>query len=1065
MSTSFDEDDIQLSSSDELRVAPNMSLFNSLVTAAKLPDKQPPQLIDFAHQNREIQATAESLHQLFSAPGIVNYSQEARQDLELVIRSFVSSCIEAHDANNNEFGDDGEKSKKADDDELFEVKKELEQVKASLRAKEKEAEDLANETKEQRAEINKLYEDSANALQKVNASRRDYEDKIAELKTQNDQLNDQLREALDKLKIKEYTEQRNQEQFSEMSSNVASFNSQVLKLKDKINTKNEKIQELEEKLQEMTVNIQSLEDDNQKLAVYLNSTKSKLNESKKIINKFNSGHLTGLQQDNERLKNSFSAITKQFEAQSQELIELRTSFVSATTLLHKQIELIAEYEKLCDSLSEAKENCYNLSNQLNLLKGQYLQKNERYETIDNIMKNIMSLTNCNNPEEVPMQILKMKDFGCLENQRLVAAFEDQVRFMATLVNSDIYYGKGNKPLNEDPSFTEKLQIEMSRCRKFIEDNTVEKPEDMDEEDEEQYKFELTSREDFAILSTQVMRNEILRKYSEELKRDSDTLNKIAELYEYTEDPQALPDYLSARNQQLQNFFDQVEKTVELKENPYEDILEYIETTKSILDEITKVAKVDGDVNELPDQIEKLIRQTTNSSILNNNKSGFNNRSQNSSNNTSMEEDDLTDTFVLKMQSQRESEMAKQIEDLTESFNNQTLKSQATIEQLQKKTDELQASKKKLTQERKKLAEQLLEARKLNEELNERESKHNKTLSTMSANYKDLEEETADLKAKNEELRNEISKRQKASDERLDKILKEERDHHQAEIKSIQQRFDTMVERQNDNLEKKNQRIKAYKKRLNEVISSYENAFKKQKDIIRLLRNKTEKCVNKTDEIVSSKDETLLENELSVVRSERDALKAKVSQLDSQLSKAQAVRDTFWKSQIAMVENNTKIEVERAVNQTLEKIAEPIHCEPTIDCIINAFEQRETRDFSVALNSIDTSSLKQLEEWEKWSRQLFSNINHGEIFSHSSRELRFIIGEMALSSISNHVLISRLESLRQQKIMLLTGKICNKTNEPPEIRSLLIFVICLIRLRRRARQITPAFFQASLPIVA
>ncbi|OHT13587.1 hypothetical protein TRFO_03352 [Tritrichomonas foetus] len=1090
-SNSSEEEDIQMSDSSEGDFAPaaDQSLINPMILAAKTKENNYPQLIDFARQKHDLQLIANNLHQLLTAPGFVKYSQETRQDLELIIRAFITGCIEYYDIKNDESGFSRSEVQRLHD-ELLDVQKELETCKASLKTSEKRREEQESEIKMRQVEIDGLYVAKAQETQKLNEYKKDAEKTISNIKTQNDQLSDKLRDVLDQLKIKEYADERNQNHFKELSQSATNANSEIIKLKDKISMKNDKIEELEQQIHDLSVRSQTLEDDNQKLAVYLNAVRSKLNESKRTIAKFNSGQVIALQQENEKLRAAFTAVTKQFESQNTELINLRNSQIEATSLLHRQIEVIAEYDRSCESLTAARQNNYNLSNQLNQIKVQSMQRDERLNNLESIMSNIMSLTEAETPEEVPIRVVKLKEYGCLENQRLVSAFEDQLRFMATLVNSEIFYGRSQQQLNGDASFAEKLQIEMIRCRKFIEDNTVAGADEIPEEDVEQFHIDTSNREDFAILSTQVLRNEVLRKYSEQLKKDSDALHEIADLYGET-DVSILPDFLESKNKQMETFLEQLTKSLEIEqsENTFNDILEKVDLNNAIFDEIKTIIKFEGNIEEVPQQIESLTRQIMNSTTTptsskypsnyaNTNNTNFNNNynaNNNFSNNANFkrnqqehlnedEEEDFSSIVnsSINFQSHRETEILReQLSLLKTDFDNENYKLQTKINQLQKKLNDAQILLRRHAFEKKKLKEKLTNVTQQNDELTKREVLRSQALNVMNTNYRDLEGQLNEYKQRNIELHNEMKTKMENADQRLDNIIKEERSQHQIELNNIQQRFNTLMERQKESVEKKNQRIKSLKDRLSEVINSYEVAFKKQKETIRILREKTDKCINKTEEIVSTKDETILENELTIIRSEKEALAAKVGQLTEQLNKAQTVRDTFWKAQISMVENSAKKAIDDEVTTVLKKIASVARCDPTADAIIATFEQRETRDFSVALNSIDIGSMKQLEEWEKWSRQLFANVNHGEIFAHSSKELRFVIGEMALSSISHHVLLSRLESLRQQKVILMTGKTCNRTDDPPEIRSLMVFVVCVIRLKRRAGQITPHMFQAGM----
>lgn len=1084
-----EEEEIQLSDSDDYTTTIDQNLVNMMVQDVKNRDKVIPEFSDFAKQNSSLLATAKKIHQIFSVPDFVTYSYETRQDLELIIRSFIADVIDTANQPNNE-GEDNNSDNEANNysttqmkrmkEELDESQKENETLKTKLKLTEKSRDDLKNEIKSLNENINTSNQENMSTIQKLKNQIKENEENIADLKNQNDELKDQIRVNQDKSKIQQYADQRNQSQLKEQSNTITNLNSSILKMKDKLNIKSEKIEELEAQLREASVKVQTLEDDNAKLAVDLNAAKAKINESKKIISKYNSGQLSSLQQENDKLRRSFTAITKQFESQSQELINLRKSLMSATKLLHLQVEVVSKYDRTCESLSDAKQSNYETTNKYNQLQSQFLQQNDRLNELDRIMKNIMGLTNCESPEDVPMQILKMKDFGCLENQRLISAFENQIRFMSNLVNSDILYSRNNISLNEDTTFSEKLKMEMIRLKKFIEENTVHRDAESNaEEDEEEFNIDTSNREDFLLLSTQVMRNEILRKYSERLKKDSQTLVEAAKAVEFEfeneTDLASLPVFLKTKMKQIKDFIEEAGKHMNTQlnpENPYEDILDYIELTNNVFDDIKTNLNFDGNILEIPQKVETLARYsvppTRSNLITQGNKEeeetieNFNNSSnfRNFNNRGAAKERSVTfDGDISEIQ------FKEQLSTMKSGFDAERDKMQETIDTQKKKLTESQNKVKGLSNDKKKLIERIQELSAHLNEYENREMQNNKTMAKLKSDNKELESQMSDLRTKNSNLHDEMDTKMKNADQRIENLLKQENLQHQNEIKNIQQRFNTMAERQNEVIEKKNQKIKTLKGRLNEVITTYESAFKKQKETIRQLREKTDQCVNKTEEVVAEKDESHLQNSIAILESEKGQLEAKVDQLEAQMKEVQANRDTFWKVQIAIVENNMKDKVENEVSNTLKKIASHAKCDPTVDAIVNVIDKREKRDFSQILsksinNPENRSAMKQLDEWEKWSRQLFANVNHGEVFTHNSKELRFILGEMVLSSISHHQLISRLESLRQQKIIFILGKTCPRTSddEPPEIRSLLIFASFLVRIKSLSGQLEPNSIQ-------
>lgn len=1075
ISTSFEEDPF-ISNSDEFVPTVDKNLISSLVLPVKSKDYPPPELSDFAKQDSNLLIMAKNLHQIFSTPSFVTFSAEDLQNLELIIRSFISDIVLQSTIRPEEIqGEENEPAQYSTienqklQEELSQCQNDLQLLKTNLKAAEKSRDGFKSDNTLLQEEVKKLYEDNAITTKKFDAFRRETEKLTTELKSQKDQADDQLRIALDKIKILQYADERNQSQFKELTAAATSANSDILKLQDKLDVKKEKIEELESQIHELTIQNQGLEDENQKLAVYLNSTKTQLNESKNALSKFNSSQFLSIQHENETLQKAISTITNQYEAQSQEIINLRKSLMSTTELLQRQLETMAQYDRVCGTIATSSKVHYELTNQINQLKSQLLQKGERLEEVEQLMKSIMGLIGVDNQKDIIVRILKIKEYGCLENQLLITSFEDQIRFMCNLVNSDVVYGRANQPLNEDTTFAEKLKIEMVRLKKFIDDNTVQS-ENIPDEVKEEFNLDRRNRNDFALLAVQVKRNEILREYTARLKKDSDILLEIAqnEGYDVNDyiDLSVLPNELTKKQKEVQDFLNQASdilKTDINSENPYQNILDSIELQNQVLDEIKEVIKFDGNMVEIPHQVEVLTRhQMKTASIIDDNES------IDKMNNSSNFKNFISKTRGMTSTMQSEIEFREQLSTMKSQFDTERDRFNETISQQRKKLAETTKRLKKVSAEKTKLDEQVKELATKNSEYAKQEETMSHVVSTMKSNHKEMEDQLTDLKEKNDRLQEDIDRRMKSADDRIEKLLNEEREQHQDELNNIQTRFMAMIERQKDETEKKNKRVKALKAKLKEVITSYEDAFKQQKETIRILREKTEQCATHTDLLTATKDVSHWESQIQMLESENKELKTQIDQLNNQIGKAQSARDSFWKAQLSMVENNTKSEVDQKLKSALQRISSQLNCDPTVDAIVGAIENKpKHRDFTLALaNSIENQgsrqAMKQLDEWEKWSRQLYSNINHGEVFSHNSKELRFALGEMVLSSISQRLLTARLESLRTQKLIFTLGKTCDQTsqNQPPDIRSLMLLVSFLGRLRKMAGHLTPNLFQTS-----
>jgi dsDNA-specific endonuclease/ATPase MutS2 len=88
------------------------------------------------------------------------------------------------------------------------------------------------------------------------------------------------------------------------------------------------------------------------------------------------------------------------------------------------------------------------------------------------------------------------------------------------------------------------------------------------------------------------------------------------------------------------------------------------------------------------------------------------------------------------------------------------------------------------------------------------------------------------------------------------------------------------------------------------------------------------------------------------------------------------------------------------------------------------------------------------EWKKWARDLFARVSDGEVAAKADTDLRFVIGEMVLASISHRSIVGKLESLRLQKKFLTSGAVApNSGGGGIQVRSLVDVVVTVVSIVR------------------
>ena len=109
-----------------------------------------------------------------------------------------------------------------------------------------------------------------------------------------------------------------------------------------------------------------------------------------------------------------------------------------------------------------------------------------------------------------------------------------------------------------------------------------------------------------------------------------------------------------------------------------------------------------------------------------------------------------------------------------------------------------------------------------------------------------------------------------------------------------------------------------------------------------------------------------------------------------------------------------------------------------------------RSLSMSPKAPESSKIREaLQDWDKWARELFMSASDGTVASASRKELRFILSEMIMASISHRRLIDRLDSLRTQKRFLEHQAKPVKRLKEPTLSSMIVFAVGMMRVMRKS----------------
>ncbi|KAK8886926.1 hypothetical protein M9Y10_037960 [Tritrichomonas musculus] len=440
-------------------------------------------------------------------------------------------------------------------------------------------------------------------------------------------------------------------------------------------------------------------------------------------------------------------------------------------------------------------------------------------------------------------------------------------------------------------------------------------------------------------------------------------------------------------------------------------------------------------------------------FLNQENNNNNNNNDNSNINTETRERDIS----AQLFDEDRNKMQNQIDQL----KNEAESTLQATRNLEKENNDLKNKVEELTKENN-------EERLKNQDLTEKMDK-------LSASQEILEQSNEDLRAENKSLREAMDNKSRLFDKRVNQLMDSERKQHKEDLNNAKERAAKREEKLQQELAEKTNKVKTLKSQLKSYLNQYEQAFKKQKETTAVLKKQNEELNAKLSKIsentTSQKESDRLRAEVKTLETEKLLLSAKLKQAQENVEKIQAMRDNYWMAQMTVRESELNKSItdvtqqaadhfdnffdqvvttleqylplqsrvdEDTVIETLSKVVQRL--DTAENAVLNHKENEnnnntmtnltnspsatnyEERNVSLQSNNnnseVNSKALVALREWDRWARDLFVNFTDGEVPCQSCKELRFVLGEMILTSISNRKVIFRMESLRAQKKFLL-----------------------------------------------
>ena len=1087
----------------------------AIQTACETFAELPPELVEIAKDNEALKYLAENIHVICQGSGDIKFSADNRKTFEYAIRTFA---FQASFNADKEPADEREQA-----NQIRQLTQQLAEAKEQLRNAEESNSTLLQENKKLQQKVDAAKQESKDYFdqltqnnEKVTNIRRENASQQSQLKAEIEQLNDEIQELRDKLKMSEFSVTRITNSLNTANEELSSTQAELITLKSKAEARNQKLKNAQNQTTKLQLQIQKVEADNQRLQTEQNELINQLKELQEQVIALGPENLKNLTDENEAYKQTVQKLQQFTEQQAPDIIELRRDQANASELLNQQLQLVNQYDARleatmqdCNNLVSQNEalnrNLEDVTQQLNDAKGE-IERLQDGGGVLSVMSRDLQQTMTDRFGDIATGNLPNVINGLLEgstneelkdqNKRLIGIIENQLRFLQsaifrntidpTLLSPDTT----SDPLLQEGDTRDRMLIEMARTRQFIQANDLgELKNNLSDKDVQkevsklQNPSNLRQREAYAVIAMQAETSDIIRRYADRVNSVNQSiiaqLGAAGEVINFDGPTDILAATIAEKLRNFQAFAKKSQLVIEgdFDYNNFDDTIsflsKYIQSSATILKQIDTdlraAVKFEGELADLPFFAVECV------------------------------------TDLLKMiasaKEQSIAEMRNQIEQLrkeTDEEREKTTEHIAQIEQESKHKDEIISDiQTQLEQAQSRAVDLNNQCREMDAQRQEAEEK----LQKMLANYNDVEADMEAAKAETERLREQMNRKQKQFEERLDKMIEEERQHNSEDLQRFEEKLKQREEKLKLEVNSKSQKLQQAKAKLKEVIETYDQAFKQQKEATAVLRQQNQELIDrlqihqgqrpeaKMAQGVQGPELEQLKADLRQVTAEKNALESKLEQTIANAEHARTIRESYWESQLNQKEQELSRSIQLEQDEQENKIKE------YVDKVANALSPfvqqgadadsvvQEASNLAHRLASVETEleNLKKqklsqpgpsrltdvqrlqqvstaLQEWDRWARDLYVNVTEGEVPCQSTKDLRYQLGEMVLSSIGHRQLIWRLESLRAQKKALTSNvKIPREKEEKPlKIRSVAVYVIAAMRIMRKSGHIQSVF---------
>ena len=1092
-----DDDD----QSEEIPEVDPMIMNTMVLSTNVFKDDPAPSFQDLAGSNETLQKIAENMQIILDQDGFVKYGKENRRDLSIVIRTFIyQAAIQAKQsvapiANVSNAPTKSQKNSQnashvSQEDfqkltkELLKAQQEAAELDNRYKVSERIQEELRNDIKSLHAENENLFKQNAELLRKISDSRREFDTQILGMKQECEKAEDSVREMQDKLQMSEFSTKRLERQLEDANKDLAAANANLVMTRSKLESKSMKVSTYKQQTQNMTSKLHNVESENEELRLQLGDLMAKLESMSKELEDLEPEKVSAEREEHERIAHSLKSITDLCQAQADEIVELQKLRAKSVALIQKQNNLIqaisADLEETKNECTQVRERSIDLEEKC---KTQTIIERDNLDPIKEMLHEQFGDLETNEDVKECIQKLLSREDGEVyqkNNAVLLNIIENQLRFIGNLAKSGeiqlflLSSPEANETLLETQSFKQDIIVEIARCRQFLAENDL-LPEDqipasnMAALEVNKYNNnEEKTRTQFDIASFATLSAELIRRLSESLVDEHNNLieqiNEAASIAGIeNNDPVQIAEDIVAKFKTFRQFAKAAHDASEgqFDFNNFDESVgfagKYIQRCSQVLraleNELRPVINFDGETDEIPAQAALFIKQM-------------------------MKE-------IEDMEIESVNDMRKQLQEVREELESEKENSTNIISkletQLQETTNELKDAEDKITG----LNRDVTTANQQIEDLKTHRSDLENKLQLLHENYAEIEQDLLKVRQDNETLRNESIARQKKYDERVNNLLEEERTSHVEDVEQIKRKYETRLAKLQKELETKSAKLSEAKAALKQLISEYDAAFRKQKEATAALRLQNQTLITRLSEPVSnvskkSNREEALQSEIKGLQAEKQVLLARIEQLTSGIEEAQAARDNYWQSQMALRENEVEQSKKEAKEAALESHTNFVYklCEIVEQFAPRDFESTEeealaiVKDISDRLSAAQSeldalkkrpatpkkeeklteqvsravAALKSVAEWEKWARNIIITLANEEPPS-APNQMRKKIGDLAIAGVAGES--SRvISSLRSQKQFLLQGA-ANTQALPISAKGIALATRAAVRISKNA----------------